>query len=171
MDPKGLLDNLLFASNGVFSAKGDELLVAGSNGDVRFYDVASGKESRVVKVAVSERQFGTVYVTASPSGKHFAVLSNGLQVTVCDWASGKGLYSLTFPGQSGMVTISPDGRTLAVLVGNKVTFVEIATAKTRLTLDLPIASKQLTYSPDGRRFATAMQDTTALVWDLAALVH
>jgi len=159
----------LHSTDGAFTIRGDQLVLVSPQGKVHFFDVATGKESRVVRVGVGDKQGSGVYLALSPTRKHFALVTRGLQVTVYDWVSGKVVFSLSFPGPTGKVTISPDGRTLATIVGGKVTFVEMATGKTRLTLDLPGNAGLLSFSPDGRRFATAIEDTTALVWDFAAL--
>jgi hypothetical protein len=65
------------------------------------------------------------------------------------------------------MVFSPDGRTLAASLDGTILIVEMASAKVRLSF--AAKSHAFAYSADARFLAAAMDDTTALIWDLAAL--
>ena len=180
--PKGLdlpeddednVDNrLLFCADCAFTPQKDQLVLATRAGELHYFDVATGKETRVVKGSPSNVDC----LAISPTGKQTVLGSydgpSGFQMTVGDVVSGKTLFSMSFAGTPGEGKFSPDGRSLAAVCGNQIVVVEMATGKTRLSVqDLPVESRQLAFSRDGRFLITAMEDTTALVWDLAVLAE
>src|SRR5262249_48489664 len=62
---------------------------------------------------------------------------------------------------------SPDGKTIAIGGSKLYTLYEIATGQERARrAGLPGAVEYLCFAPDGRRLATAMSDTTVLIWDV-----
>src|SRR5262249_41814645 len=94
----------------------------------------------------------------------------GFELHVFDLASGKAVFALSLAGNWGEAVFSPDGRTLAAATGTQVVLVEVASGKPRLAVrNLPSGAQYVAFSPDGRQLVTAMHDTTALIWDLAAL--
>jgi len=170
---RALEQKLFFVADCAFTHAGDQFVLPTRQGNLHFFDVATGKETRVVKT--SSNNVNSLAI--SPTGKHL-VLSGydgrsgfGFSMTVAELASGKVVFNLAFPGPGyGQAEFSPDGRTVAAVYGDKLVVVELATGKTRLSVDnLPAQSRLLTFSRDGRFLVTAMDDTTALVWDLAAL--
>ena len=163
------LEDLLFLNDdAAFTPQADQFLLLGQGGNLHCFDVASGKESRVLKLG-GPGAFGTT-LSVSPTGMHVATVgkgTDGLQVTVCDLVSGKVLFNVPVPGNFGAARFSPDGRTVAAGGGEKVVLAEVATGK--ILLEIPARSRHLAFSPDGRFLVTALPDTTALVWDLAVL--
>jgi WD40 repeat protein len=165
MDPKGEFH----MDDAAFTPRGDQFLLLGG-GQLHCFDVASGKETRVHQIGPSD--FAARLLSVSPTGTQVAITAsrgNGLQLLVCNLASGKTVVDITVPGNYGDARVSPDGRTVAVAGGVKVFLVEVATGKLRL--EIPAASRHLAFSTDGRFLITAMPDTTALVWDLALLAR
>ena len=161
----------LFISDGAFTPQADQFLLAIGQRNLHFFDVATGKETRVVKSSST----GVNSLAISPTGKHVVLSGNdgrtGFSMTVVELASGKVVFNAAFPGGAyGQAEFSPDGRTVAAACGDKIVVVETASGKTRLTVDsLPIQTHHLAFSHDGRSLVTAMDDTTAMVWDLAVL--
>jgi WD40 repeat protein len=153
-----------------FTPQADQFLLLGRGGIVHCFDVASGKESRVLQLGGSG-DFGSS-LSVSPTGTHLAITDRqdgGLQLVVGDLALGKAIFNLAVPGTYGEARFSPDGRTVAVGGSTQVVLVEVATGK--ICLEIPAPSRHLAFSPDGRFVVTAMPDTTALVWDLAILAN
>jgi WD40 repeat protein len=151
-----------------FTPQADQLLLLAQGGSLHCFDVASGKESRVLKIGDWNRIGASLSV--SPTGTHVATMSSqgdGLHLIVCELASGKALFNIPVPANYGDARFSPDGRMVGVGGGNKVVLVEVATGNIRL--EIPARSRHLAFSPDDRFLVTAMPDTTALVWDLAVL--
>jgi WD40 repeat protein len=120
----------------------------------------------VVRIGIEDAQS----LAISPTGKHYAVTTNGFQLAVGDLVSGKVAFTVSFAGEWGQARFSPDGRMVAAASGNRIVLVEMATGKIRLSLDqLPARSRTLAFSADGRLLVAGLEDTTALVWDLAVL--
>jgi WD40 repeat protein len=161
-----LEDRLIFAAAGAFTPGADQFILASGTGQLHFFDVATGKEKRVVKLGVENPNT----LAVSPNGKHLVVASYGFHLGIYDLASGKALFSIALPGDYGTAQFSDDGRTIAAASGTRIVLVEVATGKFRLSMDkLPGQSRAVTFSPDGRLLVSGMEDTTALVWDLALL--
>jgi WD40 repeat protein len=170
-DPRKTLSALVTSQDCAFTRQGDQLVTVSSSGKVHFFDTATGKESHVKSHVIGNDlvRENFAYVSLSPTGKHFALLTQGPRITLYNWATGKQALSVDFSGVLGRATFSPDGRTLAVVADKKVNFVEVVTGKVRHVLELPAHCDLLTFSPLGRRFVTAFDDTTALVWDSATI--
>jgi WD40 repeat protein len=149
-----------------FTPHADQFVMTSGLGNLHFFDVATGKETRVVEVGFKDPQS----LAISPTGKHYVVSSYGFQLTCGHLPSGKVAFSISYAGSWGRAAFSPDGRTVAATSGNKVALVEMATGRIRLSMEkLPARSRTVTFSPDGRLLVTAHEDTTALVWDVAVL--
>ena len=160
------------SQDAAFTPRADQLLVLDQAGVLHYLDVASGKDGRVVRIGQGN-DFGAT-LSMSPTGAHVATLgtvqaTNRLELSVCGLASGTVLFRVPVPGRYGHAAFSPDGRTVAAAGGENVVLVEVATGK--VCLEIPARSRRVTFSPDGRFLVTALLDTTALVWDLAALAN
>ena len=112
----------------------------------------------------------------SHRGRH----PNDITLTVRDLLTDEVLLSLPlndFSTSSDLVSLSPDGKTLAIGRGphggvdrdRVIHLYDIATGEVRLTRSGHNGWVcGLAFSPDGKRLATGGWDSTALVWDVAA---
>jgi WD40 repeat protein len=132
----------------VFSADGRSLVMDHQDGTVGLWEVATGRERRV---------FGTK--TETGPGKPQALDARGMPIE-----------SFGAPRLSVPVALSGDGRLLALARGRAVTVWDAATGKELARLEGHGGDvTAVAIAPDGRSLATGSADTTALVWDLAAL--
>jgi WD40 repeat protein len=162
------------SSDGKFTRLGDQFIMASTEGNLHYFDIASGEETRFVKIGIPPGYSGTLQVDLwiSPTGKHVVLQTRGRFVHICGWNSGNVLVSHYFPGETwGGATFSPDGRTVAIVAGRKFMLIELASLQTRLEFELPVKANLLQYSPDGSRIAAALEDGTAVVWDVAGLAR
>jgi len=162
--PLDRFDVFDFCSDCHFTQQADQLVLLSMECDLHFFDTATGKEARVVNVGMPDLAGG---FAVSPNNKHVAVRGYEAPLDVIDLASGRRAFSIPLTGGPGNLLFSPDGRTLVGTNNKKLFVVEMATGKIRLEVEAK--SRQIELSPDGRFLATAMPDTTALVWDLAVL--
>jgi WD40 repeat protein len=146
----------------------DDQLLATSldDKDVRFFDVATGKETLKVPG-------GKDWLAISPDKRTMAVDREGV-VCLIDMASGKLLQRLQDGsrgrGQIPAVEFSADGR--LVVVGNQDCSVRVwETATAKQLLSRPGhrgAIECLSFSPDGKVLASgSVFDGTVIVWDVA----
>lgn len=168
-------------NNGIFSADGAQLIVFGANGQIRFWDVATAKDVRQVAV---QNQFVSSFA-ASPDGKLLAIDGQTREdrkriIRVWDVAANKQIRQFGEPKDVGQrftlptLAFSPDGRTVASVSGEVadrgIALWEVASGKMRRQFtghQREISA--VAFSPDGRYLASASGDSTALIWDLAAV--
>jgi WD40 repeat protein len=179
---------LLSLAGSAFSGDGKRFLLSFGE-TVQVFDVDSGKEVRTIKT--EQQRLDTLVV--SPDGKRLLATGWGKQietrlpdgrlrvstakqhpVEVYDLQTGKRLHHLTLPGSlSSAVAFSADGKTFAAAISEPVAairFWDTATGRERRGISgFRGRVKALAFAPDGRHLVSAMEDTTALVWDLAAL--
>ena len=97
----------------MFLSDGKELLSTGSNGVLRFWDAADGRQVRTVRLQ-GEAGLGN-YVTPSPDGKTL-VAHSGKELVLWEAASGKEIKRLPWDEQRlSYLYFSPDGRTLVAV--------------------------------------------------------
>jgi WD40 repeat protein len=148
-------------------AEGDRvLLTTADGGDLRMWDVLTGKERKV-----PGRGWGPFSsAVVAPDGKTLAIGKEDGTVELWDVTTGK--MKASFQAHDGAVTklaFGPRGERLAT--GGKDATAKLwdpATLRQRFVLRGHrgwIAS--LTFSPDGRLLATTSWDRTAKVWDVA----
>ena len=135
-----------------------------ADGDLHTFDLNTGKEGPIVKLRPTARDA----CTFSPSGKYLAVAGRGA-VAIQDVTSNKLTFTLELPARARAMAFSPDERSLAAAVGDRIVVVEMASGKVRLAF--AARAQALTYSADGRFLVAAMDDTTALIWDWTLLAE
>jgi WD40 repeat protein len=142
-------------------------------GDIRLYEVATGKDLPALKDPNTIRGFGyTSTMEFSPDGRHLAVLENDSSIRIWDWAGAKEIRHFNVPqlnnaifGGYPALAWSPDGKLLATvnleLVNNMVSYSvklwDAAVGKEARTIALPqnIGGTSPAFSPDGKTLAFA----------------
>jgi WD40 repeat protein/energy-coupling factor transporter ATP-binding protein EcfA2 len=171
--PHSIAADLRYSANGRFLAVSFDLLDEDEedlpkSSAVVVWDV-SAPEHPIRRIDLPPSPFGTeAYTVAlSPDGSLLYVSAVAPpSVTVYEVATGKPLHSA--PGEGGPIQINPDGTLLAVPAGNEIVLLDAATLAERGHLRGHTALvRAVRFSPDGGLLASASDDRTAIVWNLA----
>jgi RNA polymerase sigma factor (sigma-70 family) len=148
-----------------FSPDGKTLATGGGDKFVRLWDVATGKELRVLP-----KHLGVVTaVSFSPDGRHLLTACGDCAVQLWDVESGKevrqwvaatkGVHSAKF---------SPDGKLIATGANvGAVALWDVATGKELASYaGHTQVVNDVAFSPDGKTLATASADGTVKLWDV-----
>jgi WD40 repeat protein len=164
----------------------DARLFATSSADGVFvFDVASGKQKMKFKNEdgwAGDFSFSpdnkTLLVAASGKSRQEKLPGGGTRysredppVILYDLGDGGPRKRVTFQGESiGSVAWRPDGKRFAVVVSRPKPCVRFFDndGQAHGKLDVPLRPGALSYSPDGKRLIISLDDTTVLVYDVAA---
>jgi RNA polymerase sigma factor (sigma-70 family) len=160
---------LAFSPDGKVLASGGGQMVylpaMGADNNIHLWDVATGKELRQLK----GHRLGVTSLAFSPDGRQLA--SGGRGTTVRIWEVANGRERRRFEVNSdGEVAFAPDGKAVASSTTHRsvITLWDAATGQARRELAGHQAGVfALAFRPDGGALASASQDGTVLVWDLA----
>lgn len=157
---------------------------------------AAGKDVSVIDAITGKERFRleadpqrVEALALSPDGKRLATSGAGVvppkakpgqmpappteyQVTVWDLSKAEPVTKFRVPGStfSGQLMFTPDGRrVVTVAYEPTVRFWEAATGAAAGTVELPERPARIAFDAGGRRLAASFYDSTALVYDLAAV--
>ncbi len=142
----------------LFGPKDGQLLSAGADGCVRFWDAANGQELRHLDVS---KEWLT-HLTLTADGKTLATGGIDGIVRIWDLESGKERRSL--PQRHG-VCISPDGRLLAVVVGQNIELRDAELQVRAVLIGHSDTPDGLCFSADSKRLASCAADNSIRLWD------
>jgi RNA polymerase sigma factor (sigma-70 family) len=108
----------------------------------------------------------------SRDGRLLAVVSRSGEGLLVELATGKQVLRIGPMGDRSALAWAPDGKWLAASGWNdrRVGVWDARTGRSLPPREGPVPTHALAFSPDGKTLATGMSDTTALVWDLSAVV-
>jgi tricorn protease-like protein len=150
-----------------FAPDGKSLAVAGRDGTIRLWDMATGKKLREWSAHLGEARS----VAFSPDGKAVASGGDDFQVYVWEVATGKPLRRLQgHDDVVAAVAFSPDGNTLASAgQDTTVRLWDLAGGKGPRVLEGHRSWVQsLSFSPDGKLLISGGRDARVLLWDVTA---
>lgn len=156
-----------------FTADSRTVVEVGADGMVRYVDVGSDVQTRVIR-RVLDLEVGASFSTTvdGPENRRFMVTSDPTgpgPVTVWDVDSGRTLWAEVLP-DAGVASVSPDGARLVLAhADGRVEAVALQPGGTRSEVPAALASGlvDVAWSPDGTTFAGVTQERSVLVWDAA----
>ncbi|HUE70927.1 MAG TPA: WD40 repeat domain-containing protein, partial [Pirellulaceae bacterium] len=168
-----------------FSPDGRHLVIGIGLGKLYIFDVATGKEVRILEndgshIRSVDFSPDSRLLLASASGKQQQIplpdggtrdiTANEQPVTIWDVETGTCVNSLLLSGKGvGIAIFTPDGEQFAVVSRqpNRRITVYGLDGKERYAIDdIPHPVLSLAFTPDGTMLIGGLNDTSALVWDL-----
>ncbi len=149
-----------------FSADGRTLASGSYDKTIRFWDVATGKETAKI-TRPTDRVRG--FFAFSPDGKTLATLGGDSTIHLWDVATGKEIHE--YPGHVGVVNtiaFSPDGKLIATgsYEDNSVQIWEAVSGKRLRMIQHPAYVRSVAFLPDGSLLSGG-GDSLLRVWNVA----
>ncbi len=145
---------------------------ADANGVLHFWDVSTGKEQRALTFPMLRGTNRTPVL--SPDGRRLVTWAAEYKgLTLLDTTTGKEVWAAKLERNVvGRVAFSPDGASLAVVLGDGENLLEVwdaTTGKRSYSLEMPMTMVNLQpcFAPDGRSLAAVgLNHRFAVVWEL-----
>jgi WD40 repeat protein/basic membrane lipoprotein Med (substrate-binding protein (PBP1-ABC) superfamily)/DNA-binding SARP family transcriptional activator len=152
-----------------FSPDGKRIATGGGDRKAKIWDAETGQE--LLSLA---GHTGPVYgVAFSPDGTHLATSSEDGTVRIWNISLSEELFAIPTPEGVFRFAFSPDGSSLAAGTGEDgaVWIWDASTGERLQTFPAGAHTAwvgSVAFSPDGTRLATASDDTTVRIWDIAS---
>jgi WD40 repeat protein len=154
-----------------FSRDGKTLVSAGGDGNIKFWDVATGQ----VKRTLSGHTNAVYKAIFSPDEKLLASSSRDATARIWDVATGKELHTLAgYRCAVKFVAFSPDGKTLAATGNDGVLKLwDVKTGREKKSLvhtdstNVDVGTYSAIFSRDGKKLYASNGDGTISQWDVA----
>jgi WD40 repeat protein len=189
VDPAGRERSIMMQGPAAFTPDGRHL-VATLGGSFHIIETATGRVVKSVEhpgghvMSLAVAPDGRTFATSGwgrpiqrnlPDGQVQSTTPNHHPVCLFEMATGKLVRELEMPtDDAGPVAFSADGKLLAIGFGRRggeVRLMNLATWETVAALtDFGSKPHVMTFSSDGKSLITALNDGTALVWDLARVL-
>jgi len=150
-----------------FAADERTIVALGTDGQVRYLDVATGVVQRTLDFAVVVSE--TVVLDGPDDRRFMAAADPAAPGLVSAWEvdTGHPVWSSTEPDGT-VASISPNGSTMVIgHAGGEIEEVDLAAGGVRTPVPSSLVDGlvDVTWSPDGLTFAGATQERTVLVWN------
>jgi RNA polymerase sigma factor (sigma-70 family) len=151
-----------------FSADSATLATGAWDGTVRLWDVASGKQTRVIPDPTGAMSKATLCAAFAPGNDLLAVVYLDRQVRLWDVRTGKHVRQMAGPAWgNNQIAFSADGSLLGIAGSPAVCVWKVATGEVVRQVELDhsptpnigLWPRWLAFSPDGKYFATMVEQT------------
>jgi WD40 repeat protein len=163
---KGKYDPKADVAACAFTPDGKQVLTLHKDGQVRFWDGATGKRK---KMTLQHPEQSGAQLHIAPDGKTLAAVGSRGKVQLWDLATGKALGPPLAGAAACTVAYRPDGRALAFYDSSdrEIEVRAVPTLKVQTRFRQEATVRELAFSPDGKTLVSVAEDSPILLWDPA----